>query len=717
MNITKMFTTLIKTCSKFSALKYCNNIVTQERFLKHNIRNLAVIYIQYDYLHTTSIYLVNKKAKIEEKIPKQTKKKGPVINLWQHMKVIELANITQRDINDILTIASVIDDKKTYSVETKFDDIKILSNIVKKLGFRYTIISRSDKVEKVQEDHDITKRPPADESILINRRPVVTIMGHVDHGKTTLLDALRNTSVVDTEFGGITQHIGAFNVELITGEKITFLDTPGHAAFTSMRERGARITDIVVLVVAADDGVMEQTIQSINMAKSANVPIIVAINKIDKHNADIIRTQKMLQLEGIDVEQLGGEVQCVNISALKGTNLNALIEAIALQAEIIGLKGDPTGLVEGVVIECRNDKTRGKLSTALIQRGTLKKNAILVSGTSWAKVRSMFDHLGKPVIQANLSDAIQIMGWKELPNVGDEILEVKSEQEAHMVIRYRQKQINDIKAEEHKEAAEKKLQQHLIEYKEKLNKKRILGRRYISEPKKKESISDLTPAFNIIIKTDVAGSLEAVLDVIGTYTADEKCRLNVVHYGVGLTTESDVELAATFDAVIYQFNVNISSKIQKLAKIKDITIRSCNVIYKLIDDIKNEINMKLPFEDREEIIDFILQKFIHIKGEAQVMKQFDVTIEKKRVSVAGCQCVEGTLKKNGMYHLIRNENVIYTGKLLSLRHLKNEVDSIKNGTECGLRLDDNSITFQPGDKIICFKPYKEKQSIEWNAGF
>nr|XP_050868441.1 translation initiation factor IF-2, mitochondrial [Vespula vulgaris] len=706
MNTTKMFTTLIKTCSKFSALKYCNNIVTQKRYQKHNIRNLAVIYVRYDYLHTTPINLVKKRTKIEEKIPKQTKKKGPVINLWQYMEVIELANITQRDINDILTVTSIVDNKKTYSIETKFDDIKILCNVVQMLGFRYNIISRPDKVEKDEEDHDITKRPPADESILINRRPVVTIMGHVDHGKTTLLDALRNTSVVDTEFGGITQHIGAFNVELITGEKITFLDTPGHAAFTSMRERGARVTDIIVLVVAADDGVMEQTIQSINMAKSTNVPIIVAINKIDKHNADIIRTQKMLQLEGINVEQLGGEVQCVNISALKKTNLNALIEAIALQAEIVGLKGDPTGLVEGVVIECRNDKTRGKLSTALIQRGTLKKSAILVSGTSWAKVRSMFDHAGKPVIQASLSDAIQIMGWRELPNVGDEILEVKSEQEAHMVIRYRQKQINDIKAEEHKEGAEKKLQQHLIEYKEKLHKKRILGRRRISEPKKKESIPDLTPAFNIIIKTDVAGSVEAILDVIGTYTEDEKCRLNVVHYGVGPVAESDVELAATFDAVIYQFNVNVPSEIQKMAKIKDITIRSCNVIYKLIDDIKNEINMKLPFEDREEII-----------GQAEVLKQFDVTVEKKRVSIAGCQCVEGILKRNGIYHLIRNENVIYTGKLLSLRHLKNEVDSIKNGTECGIRLDNNSITFQPGDKIICFKPYKEKQSIEWNAGF
>ncbi|XP_035724519.1 translation initiation factor IF-2, mitochondrial-like [Vespa mandarinia] len=706
MNTTKMFTTLIKTCSKYSALKLCNNIVRQKQFLKYNIRNLAVIYIQYDCLHTNSIHLNKRKSKIEEKIVKQTKKKLPIIKLWKNMQVDELANIVQRDINDILTAASIIDNNKTYSAKTKFDDVKILCNIVQKLGFRYDIISISDKVEKVQENHDVIKRPPPDESVLIKRRPVVTIMGHIDHGKTTLLDALRNTSVVDTEFGGITQHIGAFNVELSTGEKITFLDTPGHAAFTSMRERGAQITDIVVLVVAADDGVMEQTIQSINMAKSANVPIIVAINKIDKRNADIKRTQEMLQQQGIDVEQLGGEVQCVNISALKGTNLNELIEAITLQAEIIGLKGDPTGLIEGVVIECKTDKTRGILSTALIQRGTLKRSAILVSGTSWAKVRSMFDHAGKPVIQASLSDAVQIMGWRELPNVGDEILEINSEQEAHNIIRYREKQINSIKAKEHKDAADKRLEQHLLEYKEKLAKRRKLGIRRIYEPKKKESVQDLTPAFNLIIKTDVAGSVEAILDVIGTYTADEICRLNIVHYGVGPITESDVELATTFGAVIYQFNVNIPKEIEKIAKIKNIVIKSCNVIYKLIDDIKNEINMKLPFKDCEEII-----------GEAKVLKQFDVTIEKKSVSVAGCQCVVGTLKKNEMYHLIRNENVIYTGKLLSLRHLKNEVDSIKNGVECGLRLDNNSLMFQPGDKLICFKRYKERQSIEWNAGF
>ncbi|XP_015178130.1 PREDICTED: translation initiation factor IF-2, mitochondrial isoform X1 [Polistes dominula] len=705
MNTSKMFPTLIKTCSKFSGLKQCNNeVIKQRRYFKHNIRNSAIIFIKYDYFHTTSHF--NERTK-ELKSLKETKTKRPLVNLWSGMKVDELAIILKRDIKDILSAASLSDKNKRYSFDSDINDPQILSSIVRKLGFRYKIVPKPTDVQQKQEDYDAVVRPPPDESVLVNRRPVVTIMGHVDHGKTTLLDALRDTSVVDTEFGGITQHIGAFNVELITGEKITFLDTPGHAAFTSMRERGAQVTDIVVLVVAADDGVMEQTIQSIDMAKAANVPIIVAINKIDKHNADILRTQKMLQQQGIIVEQLGGEVQCVNISALKGTNLNTLVEAIALQAEIIGLKGDPTGLVEGVVIECRNDKARGKLSTALIQRGTLKKNSVLVSGTAWAKVRSMFDHAGKPVIQASLSDAIQIMGWRELPDVGDKILEVKNEQEAHTVIRYRQKQIDNIKAEEHKKGAELKLHEHLIEYTERLAKRRAMGRKYYKrEPRKKEDTTDPTPKLNIILKTDVSGSAEAILDVIGTYTADELCRLNVVHYGVGSVTENDLELASTFDAIIYLFNISISNAMQKNAIANNIIIRPCNVIYKLIDDIKNEINLKLPLKDSEEII-----------GEADFLKQFDVKIEKKKVSIAGCQCTKGILKKNELYHLKRGDNIVYTGKLLSMRHHKEEVDTIKSGTECGLRFVNSSITFQPGDKIICFKPYQEKQTIEWDAGF
>ncbi|KAI4490355.1 hypothetical protein M0802_010732 [Mischocyttarus mexicanus] len=709
MNTTKMFPILIKTCSKFSGLKQCNNdVIKQRRFFKYNIRNSAIVFIQYDYLHTTPLYQRKKNTKTLWKMPIITKdKETSVKNLWLGMKVEELAKIIERDVEDVLEAASIADSTTDYSYDTEFKDIKMLSDTAKKLGIRYSFVSNPDKPQQVQEDHDISKRPPADESVLINRRPVVTIMGHVDHGKTTLLDALRETSVVDTEFGGITQHIGAFNVELSTGEKITFLDTPGHAAFSSMRERGAQVTDIVVLVVAADDGVMEQTIQSINMAKAANVPIIVAINKIDKHNSDILRTQNMLQQQGIIVEQLGGEVQSVNISALKGTNLNMLIEAIALQAEIIGLKGDPTGLVEGVVIECRTDKSRGKLSTALIQRGTLKRGSVLVSGTAWAKVRSMFDHEGKPVLKASLSDAIQIMGWRELPDVGDEILEVKSEQDAHKVINYRQKQINNIKAKEHKEEANKRLQEHLIEYKERLAKRRAMKRyKYMPEPRKKETVEELTPTLNVILKTDVAGSLEAILDVIDTYKNDEMCRLNVVNYAVGSITENDLELASTFDAIIYPFNVYTPNTMLKAANAKNIIIRPCNIIYKLIDNIKDEINSRLPLKDSEEIL-----------GEAQFLKQFDVKIEKKRVSIAGCQCTKGILKKNELYRLVRGDNIVYTGKLLSIRHLKEEVESIKSGTECGLRFVNSSITFQPGDKIICFKPFKEKQTIEWDAGF
>ncbi|XP_011140338.2 translation initiation factor IF-2, mitochondrial isoform X2 [Harpegnathos saltator] len=681
------------------------DVARNKNIKKYILRSVFPTCVQCQCYHTTPQYLKKHKQKSYNII--KPKKKLSVVNLWNEMTISELVDSTKRDISDIIEALSLSGLSFDHcNKDTVIEDKNVLYNAVRKLGVKFKVVPRPDDQEDDAKDHDVTRRPPPDESVLIKRHPVVTIMGHVDHGKTTLLDTLRNTSVVKTEFGGITQHIGAFNVTLKTGERITFLDTPGHAAFNVMRMRGAQVTDIVVLVVAADDGVMEQTVESIQMAKSANVPIIVAINKIDKPNADIERTQNMLSQRGIQVEAVGGDVQSVNISALYGTNLDTLIESLALQAELIGLKGDPTGLVEAVVIECSTDIYRGKLATVLIQRGTLRKGACLVSGRTWAKVRSMFDHSGSPVTEAKLSEAVQIIGWQDLPTAGDVILEVNNEKKAHMVMRYREREQAKLLSHKHQTAADKKHEEYLKEYKIHLEKRRERGRyskRWMSAPK--DETNDM-PKLNIIIKGDVAGSVEAILDVLSSYGSDDKCHLSIVHYGVGPITTTDLQLAETFNAILYHFNVNIPKNLQQEAEKKEISVRAYNVIYKLIDDVKEEINKRLPSLDAEEVI-----------GEANVLQEFEITEKKKKVKVAGCRCVKGNLKKAAMYRVIREQEVLYTGKLTSMKHMKNEIEMIKTNVECGLRFEDPTISFKPGDVVICYQTYQKSQETDWDPGF
>ncbi|XP_015588202.1 translation initiation factor IF-2, mitochondrial isoform X2 [Cephus cinctus] len=669
---------------------------------------------------TTPIFLkqrkVNQEREQEQHNPlalKLKKKNTLVVDIWKNMTVSDIANVMQRDIADVFEALSLSDQFFHYKKNKPIENSAVIQETVKKLGAKFKIVShptrKDDKKQQEDMDVDAVKRTEAKSHLLIKRHPVVTVMGHVDHGKTTLLDSIRNTSVVKSEFGGITQHIGAFNVTLNTGERMTFLDTPGHAAFSAMRARGASATDIVVLVVAADDGVMDQTVQSIEMAKEANVPVIVAINKIDKPEADIERTQQMLAQHGILVEDLGGDIQSINISALKGTNLTNLTEAIAAQAEVMELKGDPTGLVEGIVIESTNHPGRGKLSTALIQRGTLRRGAVLVSGLAWAKVRSMFDDSGKLVNEAKLAEAVQIIGWRVLPSAGDEIIEVENEKRAHQVLRYREARLSHQKSLEQQEAADKKHQDYLTEYKTLLEKRRAMGRRKLKRegPREKEIKDDNVPKVNVVIKGDVDGSVEAILDVLETYTnGNDKCRLNVIHYGVGPVCETDVELAETFDAIIYNFNVNAPKTIEDLARKCGVQIRPHNVIYKLVDDLKTEINNKLPMTTAEELL-----------GEANVLQEFQVSEGRKKIPVAGCRCTKGVLKKSEMFRLMRENEIIYTGKLKSMRHLKNEVDSIKKGVECGLRLDDPTVLFKPGDTLLCFRIYEKKQETDWDPGF
>ncbi|XP_046402143.1 translation initiation factor IF-2, mitochondrial [Ischnura elegans] len=655
-----------------------------------------------------------KAPKVINYTPKSKVKAIPVVQVWKNITVAELAQAMGKDIDHVYEVMTFVDNSAEYdSDESQIDNPSVIQDILKKSGFRFQFVSPHTEEEKESKLKDVFKRPPPeDPSALKKRPPVVTIMGHVDHGKTTLLDTLRHTSVVESEFGGITQHIGAFSVELArTGETVTFLDTPGHAAFTAMRSRGAHITDIVVLVVAADDGVMEQTVESMNMAKDAKVPILVAINKIDKPEADIERTKRMLLQQGIELEESGGEVQSVPISALKATGIDELIEAIALQAELLDLRGDPTGPVEAVVVESRVDIRRGKLATVLVQRGTLTKGAVLVAGEAWAKVRSLFDDKGKVLDRATPSTPVEVVGWRDLPSAGEEILQVDSEKIAHEVMRFRKAQKQKQKQELDYEAVKAKEAEHLKKYKAELEERRKRGRYKVrpTGPQRKQIIMENTgPRFSIVVKGDVDGSVEAILDVLETYEPERNCdyQLDIVHYGVGEIVESDVELAEAFGAYIYGFNITMPEKVAKVARKSQVKVRMHNVIYRLVDDIKSEIKERLPPKEVEDVL-----------GEANVLQEFVITEGKKKVPVAGCRCVKGVLKKNAKYRVKRGEEVIHEGELHSMRHLKNEVDSIKTDVECGLQLNDHTIRFKPGDTLICYVMREETRETDWDPGF
>ncbi|OWF46031.1 translation initiation factor IF-2, mitochondrial-like [Mizuhopecten yessoensis] len=560
--------------------------------------------------------------------------------------------------------------------------------------------------EKKRQDKDIYPCPPPDPSVLVRRSPVVTIMGHVDHGKTSLLDSLRKTNVVEKEFGGITQHIGAFSVKLPSGEAITFLDTPGHAAFAAMRERGANVTDIVVLVVAADDGVMEQTQQSIKYANNAGVPIIVAINKIDKPTADVEGTKKMLLQYGIAVEDFGGDVQAIPVSAIQGTNLEKLREAIVTQAEIMELKADPVGKVHGHVIESSTDVGRGRLVTAVIERGTLRKGDLLIAGTAWAKVRQMFDENRKPLKEAPPATPVEITGWKELPSAGSEILQAASEAAIKEAIIWREHQLFREKENQIFDEIQEKQNKIRDVYVLKRDTNRLAGYFKRSQPKKKESeAADTSPQLAIVVKGDVDGSVEAILDCLSTYHS-QQCRLDILRHDVGEVNTTDVETAQVFNGDIYAFNVKVPSDISKLAKAKGITIREHNVIYKMIDDIKDTMVSRIPQEEVEDVI-----------GEANVIRPYSFNDGKRQLPVAGCMCVKGSLLMSSMFKVQRDGETLFRGSAVSLKHFKKEVNEIKKDMECGLRVTDDELVFQPGDSIVCYQSQTQSAKLDWDPGF
>ncbi|WP_181707982.1 translation initiation factor IF-2 [Chthonobacter rhizosphaerae] len=496
----------------------------------------------------------------------------------------------------------------------------------------------------------------------VSRPPVVTIMGHVDHGKTSLLDALRQANVAAGEAGGITQHIGAYQVEM-NGQKVTFIDTPGHAAFTAMRARGAKVTDIVVLVVAADDGVMPQTIEAIAHAKAAGVPMIVAINKIDKPDAKPERVRTELLRYEVQVESMGGDILEVEVSATKRMNLDKLLEAILLQSEVLELKANPDRAAEGIVVEAKLDKGRGPVASVLVERGTLKVGDIVVAGSEWGRVRALLDDHGRTVPTAGPSMPVEVLGFQGTPDAGDRVAVVENEARAREITEYR------------------------IRLKRENMQKRVSGARGSLEQMMSKLQTAGRKEFPLVVKTDVQGSLEAIIGALDKL-GNEEVAARIIHGGVGGVTESDVTLAEASDAAIIGFNVRANAQARQAAERSGIEIRYYNIIYNLVDDVKAAMSGLLSPERRETFL-----------GNAEILEIFNIT---KVGKVAGCRVVEGVVERGASVRLIRDNVVIHEGKLGTLKRFKDDVREVHAGQECGMNFE-NYQDMRAGDVIECFR--------------
>ncbi len=500
------------------------------------------------------------------------------------------------------------------------------------------------------------------------RAPVVTIMGHVDHGKTSLLDALKSTDIVSTESGGITQHIGAYRVNLPNGHAITFIDTPGHEAFTEMRTRGAQITDIVVLVVAADDGIKTQTIEAINHAKAAKVPILVAVNKIDKPNANVEKVKQELLAYDLIPEDLGGDTIIVPISALQKLNLDKLEDAILLIAEMLDLKANPIAPASGAVIESKIDKQSGVIATVLIQRGTLKIGDIIVAGECFGKIKKIINDKEQNLTHAYPSEPVKILGLNQVPNAGDKISVVQNEKQARDIIDYRTRKVKE--------------------------KKNSIARASLEELFK-QAAKDKSKELPIILKTDVAGSLEAIRTSLNKIINDE-VKIKILHTAVGAITESDTTLAKASNAIILGFNVRANQTANQKAEKDKIDIRYYSVIYNLIDDVKAILSGMLSPIIREKYT-----------GSAEVRKVFNIT---KVGKIAGCYVTKGYIKRGSEVRLIRDNIIVYKGTIKTLRHIKDDIKETRENSECGIELN-NYDDIKIGDVIEAFEVAEEKQKI------
>jgi len=591
--------------------------------------------------------------------PMQIQKISREIILPEAITIQELANRMAERAVDVIKLLMK---QGQMSKITDIIDADTAQLIAEELGHTVKRVSEADVEEGLEGIED-------NEENLVLRPPVVTIMGHVDHGKTSLLDALRETSVVSNEAGGITQHIGAYQLQTKGANPITFIDTPGHAAFTSMRSRGAKVTDIVVIVVAANDGVMPQTIEAINHSKEANVPIIVAINKIDLEGADPNRVRNELLTHEIIVESLGGDILEVEVSATKKINLDKLLETILLQSEILDLKANPNRTADGVVIESSLDKGKGPIATVLVQRGTLNIGDIVVLGSTWGKVRALSDDNGHPIKEALPSVPTEILGLNGVPEAGDKFTVVNSESRAREITEYRQRKTKNYSS-------------GLVN---KLTLENMMGQ--IKEKNLKE--------LPILIKGDTQGSIEAISSALNELGSDE-VTVRLVHAAVGAVSETDVTLAAASGALLIAFNVRPNANAKQQAQKDEIEIRQYSIIYNIIDDIKLALSGLLDPTINEKVI-----------GNAEVKEVFYIS---KVGKVAGCIVTDGVVKNKENLRLIRDNIVIHEGKLSTLKRFQEEVKEVQVGQECGIAFQ-NYQDLKSGDIIECYEVETIERSL------
>jgi translation initiation factor IF-2 len=579
------------------------------------------------------------------------------VQLPEAIVVSELANRMAERVSDVVKMLMKNGIMATQNQSIDADTAEL---IIEEFGHKVVRVSDSD----VEDVIDVVSDVDGD---LQTRPPIITIMGHVDHGKTSLLDAIRKTKVVSGEAGGITQHIGAYQVKTANGSMLTFLDTPGHAAFTSMRARGANVTDIVVLVVAADDAVMPQTVEAINHAKAANVPMIVAINKIDKYDANPNKVRTDLLQHSVIVEQMSGETLDVEVSALTGQGLDTLLENIALQAELLDLKANPNRAAVGAVIEAQLDVGRGPVATVLVRNGTLRQGDIFVVGEQWGKVRALIDDKGDRIAEAGPSVPVEVLGLNGTPQAGDVLNVVETEAQAREIATYREKAAKDKRAAA---GAATTLEQ------------------LMANAKANKTISELP----IVVKADVQGSAEAIVQAMEKIGNDE-VRVRVLHYGVGAITESDIGLAEASGAPVIGFNVRANASARTTANQKGVELRYYSVIYDLVDDVKAAASGLLKAEIREKFI-----------GYASIKEVFKVSNIGK---VAGCLVTEGVARRSAGVRLLRNDVVVHEGTLKTLKRFKDEVAEVISGQECGMAFE-NYDDIRPGDVIEIF----ERETVE-----
>lgn len=596
------------------------------------------------------------------KVQAFNKPTAPVVHEVEIPEFISIAELAQRMSVKAAEVVKIMMKMGVMATINQPIDQETAVLVVEELGHKAKAVS-SDAIE-----HALTDSLKI-EGEGITRPPVITIMGHVDHGKTTLLDYIRTTKVAASEAGGITQHIGAYHVQTPKGT-ITFLDTPGHAAFTAMRARGAKLTDIVILVVAADDGVMPQTVEAIEHAKAAEVPIVIAVNKMDKHGVDPDRIKQELSKHGLIAEDWGGDAMFVPISAKTGMGIDSLLDSVLVQAEVLELKGVADAPARGVVIESRLDRGRGAVMSVLVQQGTLNKGDIMLAGLEYGRIRAMFDEAGKPVQSAGPSIPVEVLGLSGVTQAGDDFIIVPDEKRAREVAAFRQVKARELKLMRHAPKLED-----------------LLGRI--------EAEKTVTTTLNLVLKADVQGSVEALRQALGELTSVE-VKVHVIFSGIGGINESDVNLAIASNAIIIAFNVRANTEARKLMESNSVDVHYYNIIYDVINEVKKAISGKLKPEIHERIV-----------GLAQVREVFRSS---KTGTIAGCMVIEGLVKRNFPIRVLRDNVVVFEGHLESLRRFKDDASEVRNGMECGIAVK-NYNDVKAGDQIECYEKVEVKREI------